>query len=124
MAVAVQARLTAHVQKRVSHLDFWAPAAADRVAHVGHEVVDVALCHAAVERRGVELGVERRARGGVIRREARVCSVATCNVCRVRLIILYNGNCLRVPWRALVASTVCAARSRAVVTSRASQDVL
>ena len=63
------------------------------MAHVGHEVVDVALydavlCHAAVERRGVELGVERRARGGVIRREARVCSVATCNVCRARLIIL------------------------------------
>ena len=95
MAVAVQARLTAHVQKRVSHLDFWAPAAADRVAHVGHEVVDVALCHA--DGGGVRVGVERRARGGVIRREARVCSVATCNVCRVRLIILYNGNCLRVP---------------------------
>ena len=94
MAVAVQARLTAHVQKRVSHLDFWAPAAADRVAHVGHEVVDVALCHGSVERRGVEWP----AQGLVIRREARVCSVATCNVCRVRLlIILYNGNCLRVP---------------------------
>ena len=98
VAVAVQVRLTGDVRVACADVHPRLPAAADREAHVGHELVDVALCHAAVERRGVELGVERRARGGVIRREARICGVATCNVCRVRLlIILYNGNCLRVP---------------------------
>jgi len=73
VAVVVQARLTADVRDS-THLDPRSPAAADREAHVGHELVDVALCHA--DGGGVRVGVEGRARGGVIRREARVCRVA------------------------------------------------
>ena len=92
MAVAVQARLTAGVRVTpLCHADVHAvaarwPAAADREAHVGHEVVHVAVCDA--DGSGVRVGIERRVCAGVIRRQAPVCSVATCNVCRVRLIIL------------------------------------
>ena len=84
MAVAVQARLTAGVRVTpLCHADVqsrW-PAAADRRAHVGHEVVHVAVCDADSNGSGVRVGVdERRVCAGVIRREAPVCSVATCNV--------------------------------------------
>ena len=84
MAVAVQAQLTAGVVVTVVGANLHAdaarikPAAADRVAHVGHEVVHVAVCDA--DGSGVRLGIERRVYAGVIRRRAPTCSVATCNV--------------------------------------------
>ena len=83
MAVAVQALLTAGVVATrvgaVVHCDAnGKPAAGDRVAHVGHEVVHVAVCDA--DGSGVRLGIERRVYAGVIRRRAPTCSVATCNV--------------------------------------------